>query len=339
MDAPSPPGHSTSDGVDEVEPGRPHDPHGVWALRLTLLSGILGAVVTAATALLIHRAGAPPGWAAISGIAAGTVVQVLMVPWRSHRAHRTFYRDLAALRAAVEEMRPSERREPLRRLPVQRDDELGELARAIRDVFAEAIAQRVGFRNMQRHLDHSIQRETDRAVAVLKREVLTDPLTGLGNRRGLDERLQQLFGPGGAPAIPVAALMIDLDRFKEINDTLGHAAGDMCLAFTAQVIRASLRADDYAARLGGDEFVAILVRTTRRDAEMIANRLMSLFIQQPWPHRHIPKPTLSIGVAATTPAEACGAEELLRQADSALYGAKRGGRSRVNGYSAGDAAA
>ncbi|MCA9283708.1 MAG: GGDEF domain-containing protein [Phycisphaerales bacterium] len=322
----------TTDPLPSPAPTRRRDLHGVWALRTTMLAGLLGIAACAAGLLVADRLGLAPAWAAVAGIVVGVLVQASAVPWRAHQAHRTFYGDLAAMTTALREMNPTNRREPLHRLPRERRDELGRLAQAIHDVFAEAIANRVGLRNLQRHLDHSIQRETDRAVATLRREALTDPLTGLGNRRGLELCLQRFYSPAGTPTVPIAALMIDLDRFKEINDTLGHGAGDACLAFTAEVVRATLRADDYAVRVGGDEFVAILVHTTARDAEAVARRLSALFVQQPWPHRDIPKPTLSVGVAATSPTDPCGPDELVHRADQALYAAKRGGRSRVLGF-------
>jgi len=158
---------------------------------------------------------------------------------------------------------------------------------------------------------------------------LTDPLTGLYNRRYLIRHLQGLLAPG-ASAGGVAALMIDLDRFKEINDRWGHLAGDAALRSVALSLRANVRVFDSVARYGGEEFVVVMPATNAEDAVSAADRLRTSIGTLAWaPAPGIVHPlSVSIGVAAASPGM-IPPEELLARADAALYAAKRAGRNRV----------
>ncbi len=158
---------------------------------------------------------------------------------------------------------------------------------------------------------------------------LTDALTGLYNRRYLMRHLQGLLAPG-ASAGGVAALMIDLDRFKEINDRWGHPAGDAALRAVALSLRANVRVFDSVARFGGEEFVVVLPATTADDAVVAADRLRAAIAGLVWtPAPGVVHPlSVSIGVAACDPGTITP-EELLGRADTALYAAKRAGRNRV----------
>jgi diguanylate cyclase (GGDEF)-like protein len=160
----------------------------------------------------------------------------------------------------------------------------------------------------------------------LRHSALTDDLTGLPNRRALLEEVgeRQLAGPGS-----LALLFIDLDRFKVMNDQLGHGAGDKVLQVIADRIRTSLRPADFAARLGGDEFVVLL-----EDAEgglgaaAAANRLLDLIALPIELRGQRVAHTGSVGISITENASVT-AEELLGQADIALYAAKSQGRNRA----------
>ncbi|HEX2904973.1 MAG TPA: GGDEF domain-containing protein [Jatrophihabitans sp.] len=143
-----------------------------------------------------------------------------------------------------------------------------------------------------------------------------DTLTNLANRRDLDLRLAEA-GPGDA------VVLIDLDHFKQLNDTFGHAAGDEVLTEFGLVIRATLRAGDYAARYGGEEFALVLPATSESDATVTLARL-----RQRWAVLR-PEITFSAGVAALRPE--LGAATALQAADLALYEAKRSGRNRDHG--------
>lgn len=127
----------------------------------------------------------------------------------------------------------------------------------------------------------------------------------------------------------MAVLAIDMDRFKDINDALGHEAGDQCLVFLAHLLKAALRRDDCAIRLGGDEFIVLMPNQSEQGAMAVAKRLQDLFLQMPWSHESPPRPTLSMGLTLGHPRSTSEIDDLIRQADKALYQSKRNGRSRI----------
>jgi diguanylate cyclase (GGDEF)-like protein len=162
--------------------------------------------------------------------------------------------------------------------------------------------------------------------AQIQQQALTDSLTGCYNRRSFEMYLDKDLFMAKRLHQPVSLLMLDLDRFKHLNDTAGHDAGDEALRMLAGVFREELRNVDTAARFGGDEFVLILPQAYADGAVIVAERLRSRIEQL-----HIPnygRITTSIGIA-TFPIHAGSRAELLRAADEALYSAKRGGRNRV----------
>ena len=159
------------------------------------------------------------------------------------------------------------------------------------------------------------------ALAASRQEARTDPVTGLANRRAYTEALDTAFA--GSQRDSVAVLLIDLDGFKELNDTLGHPVGDLLLARVGERMGSTLRAGDLLARLGGDEFGVLLGSGTGLDeAEAIAQRIRSS-LQAPFVLEAIPVHVdASIGVAAH-PEHADDAVALLRRVDVAMYDAKR----------------
>ncbi|HLJ06978.1 MAG TPA: EAL domain-containing protein, partial [Acidimicrobiia bacterium] len=175
--------------------------------------------------------------------------------------------------------------------------------------------------SMLTQLDARIDAETR-----LQHLALHDDLTGLPNRRALIEELDRRLSTGRSP---VAILFLDLDRFKYMNDYLGHLAGDRVLITTADRIRMSVRPGDFTARLGGDEFVVVMNGAGGELAAMsTANRLLSL-VSKPLEvsAQHVSH-TASVGIAMAQPGEA-GALELLGNADVALFAAKTQGRNRA----------
>ncbi len=186
---------------------------------------------------------------------------------------------------------------------------------------------------LQEELRQAKQRAEEQNIALeqarllMEHNSLHDALTKLPNRRYLDQILaQKASNPQGAS--PLTVLHIDLDRFKEINDTLGHAAGDEILKNTANVLRANLRPEDFVARIGGDEFVIV---SDMADADNYYQRLSDRIIEalgQPILFEgHECRAGASIGIAARTDTGERN-EELLINADIALYEAKRRGRNR-----------
>lgn len=167
----------------------------------------------------------------------------------------------------------------------------------------------------------------------LERLARTDPLTGVANRRSMMATLEAHWknGPGGLEA---AMLMCDVDDFKRLNDSLGHAEGDRCLVKVAGIIESSLRNDnDQVARFGGEEFLIFLpscdATTALSLAETIRQRVEAASFPNP-ASRAAPVVTLSIGVATLPPDRAPkSVDDLQREADAALYAAKREGRNRT----------
>ncbi|MGY1828536.1 putative bifunctional diguanylate cyclase/phosphodiesterase [Blastococcus sp. SYSU DS0541] len=155
----------------------------------------------------------------------------------------------------------------------------------------------------------------------IKLESRTDELTGLANRRALLEQTQRVITVA-TPAQPAALLLLDLDGFKEINDSLGHTAGDDLLRQIGPRLRRSLRSGDVLARLGGDEFAVLMPAADLADARALAERLRDLLLA-PFTVADV---RLHVGVSigvATAPAPAASVEELLHCADVAMYSAKR----------------
>ncbi|TVU88275.1 sensor domain-containing diguanylate cyclase [Vreelandella titanicae] len=166
--------------------------------------------------------------------------------------------------------------------------------------------------------------------ALVKAE--TDLLTDMGNRRAL-ERLRKILASKGRH-FQVTALMIDVDQFKSYNDTLGHLQGDLCLQQVARVIRSSLRlGETYPIRLGGDEFLVLMLDASLSLAQQVAQRIRrSLRISAiPHPMTDSGLVTLSMGLASREIVDSESLSSLLKDADDALYKAKRSGRDRING--------
>lgn len=162
----------------------------------------------------------------------------------------------------------------------------------------------------------------------LQRRATHDPLTGLINRDELGRRVEQVLGPDARPAGGLALLYCDLDHFKGVNDSYGHAVGDAVLQSTAQRIRSVLRTMDEVARLGGDEFVVLLADVLETTTALeVAQRIRSAVAEPMTIDDQTLSVTLSIGVALAVPG--AQAHQLLRDADQALYRAKDGGRDRV----------
>ncbi len=164
---------------------------------------------------------------------------------------------------------------------------------------------------------------------LLENLAVTDSLTGLYNRKRLDDILAEQFARFRRNLRPFAVLMLDLDHFKSINDSHGHVAGDQVLADVAAILKQSIRSSDYAARYGGEEFVLVLVDTAADAALDTAERIRSVVENRRsgGTDERIPV-SVSVGVAYSRETDGSG-EEVLARADGALYEAKRNGRNRV----------
>ena len=197
----------------------------------------------------------------------------------------------------------------------QRRDELSQVGLAL-DEMAQALQQR--------------EKELKQAMQDLREQSITDPLTGLYNRRYLLELLPRELVRAGRNGTHIAVIMVDVDHFKRINDSFGHDAGDLALRAIGPLLKQSIRRSDIACRFGGEEFLLILPEATsegaarRAEAIRAAIKLLNLIHLG----RALGAITASLGVALY-PDHASDADALLRSADESLYKAKDGGRDRV----------
>ena len=180
----------------------------------------------------------------------------------------------------------------------------------------------------------AIQMENQRMAVQQKdlmRRVKTDALTLVGNRAAFDERLAMEVERCVRSSLPLALLMIDVDRFKRFNDTYGHQAGDCVLRSVAKSLDEQIRKVDFVARYGGEEFGIIAPDTRMNGIQVFAERLRNQVEQLavPWNGQPL-SVTVSIGVAIfPVVGDADDASRIVQQADEQLYKAKRGGRNRV----------
>jgi diguanylate cyclase (GGDEF)-like protein len=166
-----------------------------------------------------------------------------------------------------------------------------------------------------------------RNLAVAERLAATDALSGLPNRRSLEDSMKQMVAQAARTLLPLSALMLDLDHFKQVNDQFGHGRGDEDLVAVGAALREIIRESDFVGRYGGEEFLVLLPATGEDGARVIGEKIRSVIgeIVVPTVQRQI---TVSIGIAVL-PDHAFDAETLAQAADRALYSAKSRGRNRV----------
>ncbi|MBY5589579.1 PleD family two-component system response regulator [Rhizobium leguminosarum] len=178
------------------------------------------------------------------------------------------------------------------------------------------------------------KRYNDRLRASVKQTIelaVTDPLTGLYNRRYLDSHLNVLFNRSMARGRPLSVLITDIDRFKHVNDTYGHDGGDEVLREFSSRVRSTIRGADLACRYGGEEFVVVMPDTSPEIAAAVAERLRAAIENAPFMLKHSGEAlniTASFGIASRI-ASVLTPDQLMKQADLALYEAKNTGRNRV----------
>ena len=173
-------------------------------------------------------------------------------------------------------------------------------------------------------------------IETMRRTSLIDPLTGVNNRRFLEQRIEEELGRSMRTRLPLSCLFLDIDFFKRINDNYGHQAGDHVLALVAASIKNQLRNNDVLSRFGGEEFVALLSESDENSAGEIAERIRGSIAAMTIEFNGQSMPvTISIGAATFDPSLAVRksvlekANDLIQSADAALYEAKREGRNRV----------
>jgi diguanylate cyclase (GGDEF)-like protein len=163
----------------------------------------------------------------------------------------------------------------------------------------------------------------------LRREASRDPLTGLKNRRRFGEDLRTVMARGRRERTTGAVLMLDLDHFKQVNDSHGHPAGDRMIEEIAAVLRQRTRESDILARLGGDEFAIVLPRCSPAEARMVAEAIVAAIREHRSERPELEPITASLGVAMFGDDPRTSTESVVSEADTAMYAAKDGGRDGV----------
>ena len=224
-------------------------------------------------------------------------------------ASRALTSSLKRINLAVQQFARERKSAPL---PVQRQDELGQLARS--------------FVQMQEEIVEHLE-ELSRSRNALEHLARHDPLTGLPNRRVFFERLEHALAAARRSAKPLAVLFVDLDHFKQLNDSLGHSIGDRVLQAVANLLRSATRESDTVARLGGDEFVILIEQLDDPGRVVAVMHKMHQRFQQPMQKDgHEVKVQASMGVSLF-PRDGDDIESLVQQADRAMYVAKNAGRN------------
>ncbi len=171
------------------------------------------------------------------------------------------------------------------------------------------------------------------AVAKLETMASTDPLTSIANRRSFNQAMERRFSEATRYDQDLSLVMIDLDGFKQLNDKLGHQAGDLMLQRTGRILEANCRRSDIAGRFGGDEFVLLLPETELATARIVAQRIHDEFhvaVETMLAHREPKvKVSMSMGIASLRQARPVNPEQLIGQADEALYTAKSNGKRGI----------
>jgi diguanylate cyclase (GGDEF)-like protein len=217
---------------------------------------------------------------------------------------------------------------------------LAHTGQALAIVLASGAALIVGAAVMSRTISPivagqaDLQERYEAAVA----DALRDPLTGLGNQRAFHEELERQVDEALRYQTPLALMLIDLDEFKEVNDTRGHARGDGILRGFGELLTSVLRRPDRAYRIGGDEFAVVLPHTDLEGARIVARRVLAQALQPALRVEDLEPVSFSAGLSAV-PELADGRAKLFSQADAALYVAKRGGGTDVVAYEIGVAPA
>lgn len=225
--------------------------------------------------------------------------------------------------------------------PVQSTEERSDTAAMALDLGANDVLT-CGFRAQELALRITAQMQHKRRGDELRRNLraglemaVRDPLTGLYNRRYAVPHLQSVASSAQSRNCPFAVMMLDLDRFKSINDTYGHSVGDRVLVEIARRLRANMRSEDLIARIGGEEFLVVMPDTDLDQARVAAHRMCALVrdtpVSLPYDAGHI-QVTVSIGLAMGRPDtdDASLVERIMHEADLALYEAKAEGRDQFN---------
>ena len=285
-------------------------------------AGAFGQLICAARPLGAFTASLGEMWAFFCTLMLiGVTGLVLAVSWARH----AIVKPLARIGKRKLSGRPGD-------LPLDRADEIGEVARAFASLHEDLHDAKDRGERLERTMTDRVSDQTSQIKRELERErkrAWTDPLTRLGNRQLFNDKFGEIFRAQADAGMDLSVVMLDVDNFKTLNDTLGHQAGDELLKFIGELLKQTLRDNDLAVRLGGDEFILILPSAHAEAAVSVADRTIRMFSQQAKLLDVTPKPTLSAGVASLAKHRAATPDGLIQLADEALYDAKGAGKSQV----------
>jgi diguanylate cyclase len=207
----------------------------------------------------------------------------------------------------------------------------------LRHLVEDLLAATQAMENRTQDLESELNRTSGEVTALrgklekVRRESLTDPLTGIPNRKAFDIALDTAVEEASATSEPLCVLMCDIDKFKDFNDTWGHQTGDQVLRLVGSCLFECVSGRDTAARYGGEEFAVVLPRTSLNDAGVLAEHIRTAVQARKLVKKTsgdiLGTITISVGVAQFSPGESIAT--VVQRADACLYAAKRGGRNRV----------
>ncbi len=202
---------------------------------------------------------------------------------------------------------------------------LQDLAAAVKLLLQDLRQHRQDVDNLKKEVQQRIANRNsvlERQIKALRSQAVKDALTGLYNRRMLDHLLPQLIDHCLTEHKPLTLLMIDMDRFKALNDTLGHVAGDDILRVVGQIIHSTIREGDFGFRYGGDEFAVVLPGCEAAAAKRVIDRLQSLVQEMGVTLKGLLRPRLSIGLSTLADLAEPTGINLIKRADERLYESK-----------------
>jgi diguanylate cyclase (GGDEF)-like protein len=256
------------------------------------------------------------------------LVTIAATSWKALHAERVAGTELRRMLEILPRVRSGE-------LPIDElkaiDGFLGALSLEVQEMLHEIRQQRSAIAAIEAELPQRVASRTsalERTIGSLRQQAIRDPMTGLYNRRLLDQHLPPIVERCRLSKAHLSLLMIDVDHFKVLNDTLGHAAGDELLRDIAQIIRSTIRENDVAFRYGGDEFIVVLEGFDAEAGAALGDRLISLVDALAQTLRVEPKPRLSIGVATIKDLAKATPTSLVQEADRLLYEEKRNRKQR-----------
>jgi diguanylate cyclase (GGDEF)-like protein len=271
----------------------------------------------------------------LSGTTALAEMEAALCPCLRQNLPRVFKPDNSPVRCGVESCLALPPKQAAYCIPFSIGNKVQAVAHMILPPHEEWNEQRQQLAQTYIHSAQSVLTSLN-LLAEAEKQSMTDALTGLFNRRSMDQLLQREVAMAERYGHPLSLVMIDLDFFKEINDAHGHAAGDHMLRAFADCVRITLRKTDLPFRYGGDEFVIALPQTPLFQAQQVVQKLRQAFLSVDFSHAitHLDKnPTLSIGVAERNKAaNILTLASLLSAADQALYNAKNSNRNCIRVY-------